>query len=203
MTAASEFASLRYDLRKTMRDDSGFQWSDAVLNSIINQAQREYSLYSGKLCGDCEVFSSDSDIHFVPDDFIEPLKFVDSRGNDIPFVSWVYLNELYPDFRKITGTSLQYICFDFDGYGKFRLFPHLLHKKSVGKLFYRRVSQDNVMENCNPQAVRSHCLYQMCFFAGKATASNYWEEFLSLVNKESRSDTVLKNRQKSRHGSFF
>ena len=201
MQAASEFASLWYELRKVMRDESGFQWSDAVLNGIINQAQREYSLYSGKLCGDCEV--PFSDVHAVPDDFIEPLKFIDSNGRDIPFVSWRYLNEMYPDFRKVTGNTLEFVCFDFDGYGKFRLFPHIKCDGYAGNLFYRRFAHEDVLENCNIQAVKSHCLYQMCFFAGKTLAENYWNEFINLVNKESRSDTVLKNIQRSRHGSFY
>ena len=201
MQAASEFASLRHELRQVMRDESGFQWSDAVLNGIINQAQREYSLYSGKLCGECKV--SFGDVHVVPDDFIEPLKFIDTKGRDIPFVSWRYLNEMYPDFRKVAGSTLEFVCFDFDGYGKFRIFPHVSSEGYAGNLYYRRLSHDNILENCNHHAVKSHCLYQMFFFAGKTTASNYWDEFISLVNKESRSDTVLKNIQKNRHGSFF
>lgn len=186
-----------------MRDESGFQWSDAVLNGIINQAQREYSLYSGKLCGECEVFYNELDIHVAPDDFIEPLKFTDTRGRDIPFVSWRYLNDLYPDFRKITGHTLEFVCFDFDGYGKFRTFPRILHKEKLGKLYYRRTAHEDVLENCNEQAVKNHCLYQMFFFTQKSAANNYWKEFVNLVNKESRSDILLKNRQENRHGSFY
>lgn len=186
-----------------MRDSSGFQWTDAVLNGIINQAQYEYSLYSGKFSGEYDVVSTESDVHIVPDDFIEPLKFIDTKGVDVPFVSWRYLNELYPDFRKIKGSSLEYICFDFDGYGKFRFFPIINTGKVAGKLFYRRLAREDVLEDCNLQALKNHCLYQMFFFAGKTPASNYWNEFINLVNKESRSDTVLKNIQKSRHGSFY
>lgn len=204
VNAASEFEDLRYDLRNIMRDESGFQWPDAVLNGIINQAQREYSIYSGKLCGEKEIVSSlDSAIHVLPDDFIEPLKFIDLKGSQIPFVSWKYLNEKYPDFRKIKGDFIECVCFDFDGFGKFRIFPHLLHEKNVGKIIYRRFAHENVLEKCNLTAVKSHCLYQMSLFSGKTSANNYWNEFISLVNKESRSDSVLRNRQKYRHGSFY
>jgi hypothetical protein len=84
-----------------------------------------------------------------------------------------------------------------------RLFPHIILDDVAGTLFYRRLAQEDVLENCNMQAVKAHCLYQMSVFSGKGFASNYWNEFISLVNKESRSDTVLKNMQKSRHGSFY
>ena len=203
MPTVSEFALLRHELRLIVRDESGFQWSDAALDAIINHAQREYSLYSGKLCGECDVFFEGSDVHVAPEDFIEPLKFVDDKSRDISIVSWRYLNELYPDFRKINGSALEFVCFDFDGYGKFRTFPHLSANGYLGKLYYRRSAHDDVLENCNEQAVKNHCLYQMFLFSGKSVASNYWNEFIDLVNKESRSNIVLKNRQEHRLGSFY
>lgn len=202
--AVSDFAFLRQELSKIARDTYGAQWSDTALDSIINQAQREYSIFSGKLTGSIVVNSSgrDDDIHIMPDDFIEPLKFIGQDGRDVPVVSWQYLHRLYPDFRKITGSKVQGVCFDYYSHGQFLIFPRL-EQQRVGQLFYRRFARDDFWEGCNTEAIKNHCLYQMFFLTSKNAAGQYLNEFYKLVNKEARSNTVLRNRQKSRHGSFY
>lgn len=199
----SAFAQLRAELREAIRDSYDLLWTDAELDSIINEAQREYSLYSGALIGKVNVVSMTGDVFDAPYDFIEPLRFVDGDGYEIPFVSWRRLNEEYSDFRKVTGKQVLCACFDYDGYGKYRLFPSLPAGMNVGYLHYSRLAGADILEAKNMDAVKQHCLYQMFLLSGKEAMSNYWNNFIKSVNGEVRSTRTMRNRGDLREGRFY
>lgn len=200
--SVSDFATLRDELRSAIRDDYDLLWSDAELDEIINEAQREYSLYTGTLTASVTVFSTENEVHDAPPDFIEPIQFINHSGYEIPIVSWQKLNVLYPDFRKVTGNCIQAVCFDFDGYKKFRFFPKTPPGES-GTLFYRRTAKKNKIDTRNREAIKQHALFQIFMLTGKSAFENYWKNFLMAVNREARSPQTMRNRKDICGGRFY
>lgn len=199
----SEFSSLRSELRTAIRDLHGLQWSDTALDAIINEAQREYALYSSELTSSFEVIAHESGIQTAPVDFIEPLRYVTPDGFEHPIVSWRYLHERHPDFRKIDGSYGEALCFDFDGFGKYRIFPRLAAGSPAGCVYYRRLPAKDKLEFHDTEPIVQHSLYQLFLLTGKGSAVNYFDRFVRLVNRESRSSQTLRNRRSHRCGSYY
>lgn len=197
------FSSIRYRIREAIRDTYSLLWDDDGLDELINEAQREYSIYSGALTGEFSVTTNERNIYNAPVDFIEPIKIYDTKGIELGLFSWRYLNDLYPDFRKITGNFARGACFDFDGIGKYRVFPKLSSGVEVGKVIYRRLSHPDKIETRNTEAIEQHCLFQMFLLTGKGSASNYYNNFLKAVNLEVRSSHTLRNRKPIHLGRFY
>lgn len=199
----SAFSEIRNRLRREIRDDAGTLFTDSKLDEIINESQREYSLYGETLTGEYPVETNESGIYKVPNDFIRPLSFVNARGTELEQVSWEYLDERYPDFRKIEGSEPEYICFDFDGFGEFRLFPKTEAGKPAGTLHYVRLAHSDVLEGSNLSAVLNHALFQVFYLTGKSGAAEYYRRFREEADDEIRSSQTLRNRVRKVGGVYY
>ena len=197
------FNDIRYRLRREIRDDAGTLFTDEALDGIINEAQREYSLYGEVLTGDHSVETNENGIYKAPEDFIRPLSFTDASGLEIEQVSWTFLDERYPDFRKIDGDRPKYICFDLDGFGRFRLFPKVPAGQTAGTLHYVRTAHSDVLEGTNREAVLNHALFQVFYLTGKAGAWEYYRKFREETDAETRSGQTLRNRVKKFGGVYY
>jgi len=201
--AVSAFTSIRELVRKSIRDLLGLVWDDTALDYAINEAQREYAILSGSLVGSVPVHSSEDGVFSLPDDFLAPVKFIDTKGFEVPFYSWRNIHDKYPDFRKQTGDFLQAIITDFDGGGKLRLFPVLpVSLTPVGTLFYQRLPQKDKVETNNVRAIELYSLFQAFMIDGNPSASVYYNQFVQAVNQENLVQRGMKNKSIHR-GRFF
>ena len=197
------FSKLRDKIRSAIRDTYGLLWDDPALDKIINEAQREYALLAGSLIGKADTVATKDGICACPADFIEPVKFIGADNRERPLFSWRYLDDLYPDFRSITGTELQGIVTDFDGFGKYRLFPKLPQGTQCGQFYYKRLAAANVIETANDDAIEQHCLFQVFLLTGKSATADYYGNFIASVNEESSHLRGLKAHSRIRRGRFF
>lgn len=196
--AVSDYNNLRHELRMNVRDEYGIQWSDTALDIIINDAQREYSFYAQNLVGECEIKSSDLSVIQLPEDFISPIKIIDTKGREIPIVSWRELVKEYDDFRKVKGEKVQYCCFDFNGSRYMRIFPIIPADLLIGTLLYTRFSAQDKLEVKNTDALKEHCLFQMAFVTSNNKYSEHYNNFIRLIDTENRSNHTLNVRKKHR-----
>lgn len=201
--AVSDYRELRNKLRTNARDTFSVQWSDTALDSIINDAQREYSFYAQNLVGELEIKSSASGVIRLPEDFISPIKCISSKGEDIPIVSWRELTKKYNDFRKCTGEKIQCLCFDYDGYSFVRIFPRIAKNIFCGKLIYTRYAVPDKIETQNIDAVKEHCLFQMSFTAANKKCFEHYNNFMRLIDNENRSNHTLNIRRKPPRGIYY
>lgn len=175
---------LKNRLRLAFRDDYNIQWSDALLDEIIFESQREYCLYSGRLLGTVDIVSKERPILDCPDDFIKVVQAFDNTGKVLPIISFRRLAAIYGDFRTQTGNTAKFLVFDFDDHKKYRIFPHIPAGIKVGEMHYQRLPQDEKIEVSNFTAVEAHCLYMMFLMVGKDIAAVWYNKFLELVNKD-------------------
>ena len=201
--AVASFASIRELVRKSIRDVFGLVWDDTALDNAINEAQREYAILSGSLVGIVNVFSSGNGVFPLPDDFIAPVKFIGKSGFEIPFYSWRNIHDKYPDFRKVTGTEIQCIIPDFDGYGNMRMFPLIPAGEKAGTLYYQRLPKRDKLETTNKRAIELYSLFHAFLLDGNASASIYYNRFRSEVNRESSIQRGIKVKSNYRFGRFF
>ena len=201
--AVSAFTSIRELVRKSIRDLLGLVWDDTALDYAINEAQREYAILSGSLVGSVTVPALENGVFSLPDDFLVPIKFIDTKGYEVPFYSWRNIHAKYPDFRKVTGTELQAIITDFDGYGKLRLFPVLPESENVGTLYYQRLPQKDKLETKNVRAIELHSLFQAFMIDANPSASVYYNQFAQAVNEENAVQRGMKTKSRLRRGRFF
>ena len=222
---ASSYRDLRERIRRVLRDAHGLLWDDAGLDGVIDEAQREYVLCSGTLSrevrvleqsasasvasleraerlGNAEIFAVDG-VFECPEDYIEPVKFVLPRGEEVPFYSWGYVSELYPDFRKVRGDEVRGIIPDFDGYGKLRLFPVIPAGVFAGNLIYKCYPRNGEVCTTNFEAVAQHCLYQMFLLTDGEAAVYHYKRFQELVNREQSERRGIAVRKDTRRGRFF
>ena len=189
-------------LRKLFRDEHKIQWSDALLDDILLEAQREYALYSGKLTGEYDVFTVDSPVQTLPEDFVEVISVQDADGKDIPVVSYRKLAEDHGDFREHRGDKAKSFCFNFDSFGKFRVYPVLPPGTFAGKITYKRLPRENEWGG-NSNAIEQHAMFQMYQFTGKSMAQNCFYAFLDLINQEQPRQVAIGNKNIVRTGNYF
>jgi len=200
MSGVSGYEKLYDELRITLRD-TGLQFTDALLSEVIGEAQREYSLMSGELIARSPIRAGKGGVCAVPADFIYPVKFIGTDGQEKPFYSWRYLNDQYGDFRKVCGSELRGVIFDFESFGKMRLFPQLPEGTEAGTLYYARLAKADELEVNDLEAVKDHALFQMFLLSGNNAAGEYYDRFVNRLNE----GAVRKRNLRSavRRGRFY
>jgi len=199
----SSFRELREKIRRAIRDTYGQMWDDPALDEIINEAQREYSILAGSFIGTTDAIATADGICACPADFIEAERFIGTDGEEKALFSWRYLAEMYPDFRSVTGSEIRGIVTDFDGYGKYRLFPKIPAGENAGKLYYKRLATLDEIETRNVEALEQHCLFQVFLLNGKQAASEYYRRFTEAVNEESVQLRGIKVNSRIRKGKYY
>ena len=194
---------LKEKLRKNFRDDFSIQWSDALLDEIIFEAQREYALHSGCLQGECDCVVNINGLFLLPEDFFQAIRIMDTSGRVIPIESYRVLVDKYGDFRTIHGDKARAVCFDFDSLKFMRVFPILPNGAKIGKLFYKRLPHPGEFEVKNISAVEQHALYQMFLFTGKQQAHVAYHSFLEMVYRDQNKKISSNNNSIARTGSFY
>lgn len=196
-------ADLKKRLRAAFNDDFGTQWSDDVLSVILTESQREYALLSGCLVGETPLISSAGAVQRMPKDFISVIRIEDVSGREIPLVSYRKLADRYGDFRKQQGNDIRAVVMNFDGFGKYRVFPALSGEKSSGRIFYSRLPNNAVMEVRNTRAVEYYALFLMYQFAGKPQAQVSYSAFMNEVNRERREALGISGKHIPRTGVYY
>jgi hypothetical protein len=194
---------LKARLRKNFGDDFGIQWSDTLLDRILFEAQREYAIYTGCLVGRYNFSVGPAPVQSLPDDFFRIIRAIDVDGCEIPIVSYRKLADDYGDFRNKTGSKIKALCFNFDGFGKFRIFPQLTSDSIGGTLIYSRLPDKSLLEVKNLFAVEQYCLFQMYQFVGKSQAKNCYLSFIDQVNKDRSDNLASGNKHIARTGVYF
>lgn len=194
---------LKKRLRKTFRDEHKIQWSDALLDEILYEAQREYALYSGELTGRHEVLTVNSAIQSLPEDFFQVIQVIGKDGKNIPIVSYRHLAEKYGDFRKDRGDAPKAFCFNFDSFGKFRIYPELPEGTFAGTIVYRRVPRDGEWCAKNSAAIEQYAMFQMYQFTGKKQAQNCFSAFMNEVYREQRTRLESGSKKIVRTGVYY
>ena len=194
---------LKNKLRKTFRDEQSIQWSDALLDEILFEAQREYALYSGGLAGSCEIYAADTPVLYLPEDFFEIIEILGDDGRNIPVISYRRLAEIHGDFRNDKGSKAEYCCLNFDSFGKFRIYPQLPDKTFVGTLIYKRIPLKNEWIGYNSCAIEQHALFQMYQFTGKAMAQNCYQAFLDEIYREKKTGVASGSKTVVRSGVYY
>jgi hypothetical protein len=196
-------AELKNRLRKNFRDEHKIQWSDALLDEILYEAQREYALYSGGLVGRYDVVSSGSPVLSLPEDFFQAIKITSPDGKDIPIISYRRLAEKYGDFRKDKGSEAKFCCFNFDSFGKFRMYPVLPEGTVAGTLFYKRLPHSGEWTAVNTNAIEHYAMFMMYQFTGKAMAQNSFAAFMDAIYKEQKQSLAFGGKQIVRKGVYY
>lgn len=194
---------LKNKLRKTFRDEHKIQWSDALLDEILFEAQREYALYSGGLAARYDVEAASSAVMDLPDDFFEVTGVISPDGYDVPVVSYRKLAEKYGDFRKDKGDKPKAFCFNFDSFGKFRIYPQLPEGTFAGTIYYKRLPKENEWTSQNPGAIEQYALFMMYQFTGKKLAQNCFKAFLDEIYREKKSNLDSGSKNINRTGVYF
>jgi hypothetical protein len=196
-------ADLKNRLRKNFRDDYKIQWSEALLDEILYEAQREYALYSGGLVGRHDAVSSGSPVLSLPEDFFQIISATDPEGNNIPVVSYRKLAENYGDFRKDKGNKVKAFCFNFDSFGKFRIYPQLPEGTFAGTIYYKRLPREGEWAAVNAAAVEQYALFLMYQFTGKSMAQNCFAAFMDAIYKEQKQQLDAGSKNIVRTGVYF
>lgn len=194
---------LKKRLRKNFRDDQKLQWSDALLDEIIFEAQREYAIYSGGVTGKLDIITENTAVMILPEDFFQVIGAIAPDGWDIPIVSYRKLAERYGDFRNHKGNCVKALCFNFDGFGKMRIYPQVPEGCFAGTLYYKRLPVQGEELPFNAAAVEYYALFLMCQFAGKAQAQSYYSAFMESVYQEQKQKVAFGNKNAVRTGRFF
>lgn len=194
---------LKDRLRKAFRDDYEIQWSDALLDDILDEAQREYALYSGGLVGKHDVVTVDNPIQSLPEDFFQIIQVTAPDGSDIPVVSYRELAEKYGDFRKDTGSKARFFCFNFDSFGKFRIYPQLPQNTFAGTIIYKRIPNAEEWNVLNTTAIEHYAMFLMYQFTGKAMAQNCFDAFMDCIYREQKQKLSAGSKKIVRTGVYF
>ncbi len=197
--AIAAFDTVRSHCRTAFRDELKTRFSDDALDVLIAEAQREYCLAAVPLRGEFALVSTGEEVQSLPADFIRIEEAVDMAGRHFPCVSWRYLNNLYPDFRRQRGTPYG-ICPDFDSFGQFRLCPRPEAGLAVGTLFYRRLPASDALEVADTEPIEEHALFQMCLFSGDAEAETHYSRFMYLVNRLASGASRMSLRPRASRG---
>lgn len=190
-------------LRKTFRDDYGIQWSDALLDEILYESQREYALYSGGLVGQFDIVSTGSPVLSLPEDFFQAIEVISIDGKDIPIVSFRKLAEDYGDFREDKGEEAKYCYFNFDSFGKFRIYPQVPSGTKVGTLYYKRLPRVAEWVCRNSVAIEQYALFLMYQFTGKSMAQNCYSAFMDAIHREQDQMVGFGSKKVIRKGVYY
>ncbi len=196
-------SELKERLRKTFRDEHKIQWSDALLEEILFESQREYALYSGGSTGRYEAFTADSPVLRMPEDFFQATQVISPEGNALPIVSYRELAEEYGDFRKDKGSYPKAFCFNFDNFGSFRVYPILPAGTFAGTVIYKRLPQTFETYTENPDAIEQYALFLMYQFTGKSMAQNCFSAFMDAIHKEQKQKLSAGGKRIVRTGVYF
>ena len=198
-----DFQLIRDEVRRTIRDLYRTLRTDADMDRMIDEAQKEYALLAGSLLGEWTVEIPAGGVVSCPGNFLEPVRFLDPAGFDRPLFSWRRLHELYPDFRNVSGNLPEGLVTDFDGFRKVRVFPKLPAGTVAGTCVYRRTPAAGKLETDNLEAIAMHVCFQLFLLDGKSVAGTFYQRFLSAVNREKMLQRSLESRKPSRRGRFF
>lgn len=198
-----DFQLIRDEVRRTIRDLYRTLRTDADMDRMIDEAQKEYALLAGSLLGEWTVEIPAGGVVSCPRDFLEPVRFLDPAGFERPLFSWRRLHELYPDFRNVSGNLPEGLVTDFDGFRKVRVFPALPEGTVAGTCVYRRMPKSDLLETDNQEAITMHVLFQLFLLDGQNTAGIFHQRFLAAVNREKTLQRSLKTRKTYRRGRFF
>lgn len=190
-------------LRETFRDEYGIQWSDALLDEILYEAQREYALNSGGLVGRYEIIATGSPVLSLPEDFFQAIEIISVDGTPIPIVSFRKLAEDHGDFREDKGSEAQYCCFNFDSFGKFRLYPQVPSGTKVGTLYYKRFPKADEWVCRNSVAIEQYALFLMYQFTGKNMAQNCYSAFIDAIHREQDQMVGFGSKNVIRKGVYY
>lgn len=199
----TSFGEIREKVRKALRDTFGLVFDDGELDLMIDEAQREYAFHAGTLTGEMTVTFPAGGVFTAPADYFEPVKFIGADGFEKPFISWRKLHDDFPDFRAVTGSLIRGVIPDFDGFGKFRLFPALPVGSAAGTFFYHRLPVEGKIETTNNEALQNHCLYQAFLLSGNNAAGVWYDRFNAAVNEEISRYRDMRPRSPYRRGRFF
>lgn len=201
--ASSGYKGVRDFVRNIFRDEFATLWPDDDLDLLIDEAQREYCLMTLPLTGEVNITGEEDGLIDLPVDFISPVRAFTANGLEIPFFSWRVLETLHPDFRVVTGDFVQAFCFDFETYGRLRLYPVVPIGRDVGRLVYNRFPTPGVLEIEDTNAIEQHVLFQMFLLSGKPSSATYYSNFLNAAHEYSASNRKLSLRSRGRRGRFF
>lgn len=194
---------LKNRLRKTFRDDYGIQWSDALLDEILYESQREYALYSGGLVGRHKLVSTGSPILSLPEDFFQALHVNTPFGNVIPIVSYRTLSERHGDFRKKRGDKVESICFNITSFGECRIYPQVPEGTIIGTLHYKRLPKTTEWVAESSAAIESYAKFLMYQFLGKKQSRIYYSTFMELIRQEQHRSLGFGGKQIIRTGVYY
>jgi hypothetical protein len=199
-----KFTELKKRLRKNFRDDQSIQWSDELLDDILLEAVREYTLYSGKATKKILLLTSNSNgVCALPEDFYQIIAVYDENGSNIPIVSYRNLVEKYGDFRQKKGDKPECLCFNFESFGKARVYPALNKNTAVGTILYRVIPDGSQDIDINETALEHHAMFQMYQFTGNTLAQNRFKLFLDAVYQEQRQSVSSGTKSVLRSGVYF
>jgi hypothetical protein len=194
---------LKERLRKAAGDSFGVQWSDALLDKIILESQREYVFFTGGLVGEAKLIAGKSPVQSLPDDFFKIIRAFTPDGKTIPITSYRKLADDYGNFLDIKGLKVESLCFNFSDFGKYRTFPAVPEGTVIGTLIYSRVPSEKHLEVKNLYAVEQYALFMMFQLTGKPQAENYYLSFLQQVNKEQSEGIGHGSKHIQRTGVYY
>lgn len=201
---SSSFKKLRSEIRTDFRDELGSMFSDEDLDTFLNTAQMEYCLRTGCLSASCEAVTPfGGGALRAPTDFLRPVHFDAPDGTELQEVSWRELGEQY-DFRRTVGDNPRFVCYDFDTWGLYRVYPcTLMDGVFVGTLHYKRTPKRGLVEIRDTDALRDYALYLCFMHAGKEQAASYLSQFEGEVNQWRSLRGSLYPRRQTRPGIFY
>lgn len=196
-------SDLKNKLRNNFRDEHKIQWSDELLDEILCEAQREYALYSGSFVGRVDVVTADSPVLTLPEDFFQVVQVISPKGENIPLASYRYLAERYGDFRSHKGKEAKFFCFNFDTFGKYRIYPQLPAGTFAGTIIYKRLPSNDEWMAVNSNAIEQYALFQMYQFTNNKLAKNCFDAFIDEINREQHGKLNPGSKKISRTGVYF
>ncbi len=197
------YEEIREAVREECGDSYALLWDDSGLNELIDRAQREYALVSGRIIGEITVKANAGGIYDFPGDYLKTGRYYGPDGLELPLVYWKRLAEDYGDFRTITGSYPKCLCDDFDGYGKFRIFPRLAVGADAGTILYKRQPKSGIPEAENRLAILNHVLYQTFLLSRTDGWQKYERRFHEEVNRENASNEYWGGRGRIRKIESF
>lgn len=199
--ASDEFAGLRERVRTSFRDAAATQWPDSRLDDLIDSAQADWCFLTGELRGWQPGVTTESGVMPLPSDCVRPVGLTLSDGRSLPVAGWRMLARSFGDFRRRTGDFPVAVCFDFDGWGGYRLFPRVPAGQELGRLEYCRRPVAGRLEIREEAALAAHALWQMSLATGR-DGRQWWDAFMAAASARG-SHAVGRTGGRVTRGRFF